>query len=188
MYTSTSCRPKRNNSSTTYIYTTTSNPSTTSSSYIYTTTSTFSSSTPSYTYSTTSTTSPSTTLSSLDEIHNEPYRFTVTSDYYKNLPSSKSTSEPFSETYSSSSVKKQREKKECLICAESRVVKQFPKITEYCSHSNDICKICVSKHIETQLNTKGDIEGILCPLGENCGSLIGYNDVQRIVEPDLFEQ
>ncbi|CAG8459349.1 7607_t:CDS:2 [Funneliformis caledonium] len=129
-----------------------------------------------------------------------PYHFTVTSDYLKKLslknddddtnPSSKSTSNTsynFDNGTCSSSQKKKKEK-ECMICVESRSVRHFPKITKYCSHPNDICKLCVSKHIETQLNSKGDIEGILCPFGDSCGFLIEYNDVQSIVNSSLFEQ
>ncbi|CAG8534555.1 2321_t:CDS:2 [Funneliformis mosseae] len=154
------------------------------------------------TYSTTSTNSPSTALSFDLSSDNDdsPYHFTVTSDYLKKLslkdddddtnPSSKSTSNTsynFDNGTCSSSQKKKKEK-ECIICVESRSVRHFPKITKYCSHPNDICKLCVSKHIETQLNSKGDIEGILCPFGDSCGFLIEYNDVQSIVNSSLFEQ
>lgn len=78
--------------------------------------------------------------------------------------------------------------KDCSICVETYDLNQFEKITNNCIHSNDICKSCVSRHIETQLNTKGDVEGILCPFGNDCGFLIEYDDVQRIAGGDLFER
>jgi hypothetical protein len=77
---------------------------------------------------------------------------------------------------------------DCSICIETYRLSQFEKITSNCSHSNDICKKCVTRHIETQLNTKGDVNGILCPYGNDCGFLIEYNDVQRIVKGNLFER
>ncbi|CAI2161769.1 19385_t:CDS:2 [Funneliformis geosporum] len=184
---------------------TTSNISTSSPSFTYTTSPPHSyKTTPtSYNYSTTSINSPSTALSTDDlsfDNDDSPYQFTVTSDYLKNLSledddddtniSTKSTSiasYSFDNETCSSSLKKKKEK-ECMICVESRSVKLFPKVTKYCSHPNDICKVCVSKHIETQLNSKGDIEGILCPFGDSCGLLIEYNDVQRIVNSSLFDQ
>lgn len=78
--------------------------------------------------------------------------------------------------------------KDCSICVETYDLNQFEKITNNCIHPNDICKSCVSRHIETQLNTKGDVEGILCPFGNDCGFLIEYDDVQRIAGGDLFER
>src|ERR1700722_6631788 len=90
-------------------------------------------------------------------------------------------SSPLSSKSSSTS-----QSKECMICVETFNVKQFKKITKHCSHPNDICKGCVSQHIETQLNTKGDVEGILCPFGEDCGFLIEHDDIQKIANNDLF--
>jgi hypothetical protein len=75
-----------------------------------------------------------------------------------------------------------------MICADTFTTDQFLKITKNCSHPKEICKNCVSQHIETQLNTMGDVEGILCPFGDNCGSFIGHNDVRRTVNPELFER
>ncbi|GES79710.1 hypothetical protein GLOIN_2v1496646 [Rhizophagus clarus] len=190
-----------------YSYTTTSNShpahrregSSTSSPYTYTTTSTSSQ----FTYSTTSASSPYTYSTTSTLNNNEKYRFSVTSDYIKrkinkyddsddddsddddneneneNVTSERSTSSGRSSTSKT---------KDCSICIETYNLKHFIKITNNCIHSNDICRKCVVRHIETQLNTKGDVEGILCPFGNDCGFLIEYNDVQRIVKGNLFER
>ncbi|RIA86652.1 hypothetical protein C1645_828932 [Glomus cerebriforme] len=169
-----------------------------------------------YSYTTTSTSHPSykkenssspytyTTTSSSSLNSNGKYHFTVTSDYmkrkkYKNVKENDDDDTddddddddneneidtlPSSSTSSSTS-----QTRDCMICVETLSVNQFEKITKNCSHPNDICKGCVAQHVETQLNTKGDVEGILCPFGNDCGFLIEHDDVQRIVNNDLFER
>jgi len=191
-----------------YTYTTTSNshPSykkeSSSSSYTYTTTSTSSSSP--YTYTTTSTSSNF----SLND--NEKYHFSVSSDHMKRKKNKKKGKKKYenkdedeydeSENYdsgnendtsnrSTSSIRGSSQTKDCMICVETYDdMEQFEKVTKHCLHPNDICKKCVAQHIETQLNTKGDVEGILCPFGDSCGFLIEHNDVQRTVNGDLFER
>src|SRR2546423_1543132 len=141
-----------------------------------------------YTYTTTSTSHPS-----YKERNNN---FSTTSSYEYTTTSTSSTYAGSSYRYtttsatSSSTDEKYRfsTTKDCMICVETFNMNQFQKITSSCTHPNDICKNCVSQHIETQLNTMGDVEGILCPFGSNCGFLIEYNDVRRTVNPELFER
>jgi hypothetical protein len=76
-------------------------------------------------------------------------------------------------------------KKECQVCFEYHSTSLFSKITAKCDHRLDICELCVSNHISTQLNSKGI--GIECPF-DGCRQKLQHNDVKRFVNKTLFER
>ncbi|CAG8434092.1 5293_t:CDS:2 [Diversispora eburnea] len=75
---------------------------------------------------------------------------------------------------------------ECSICVEEYSKSNFQKITEKCTHNNNICNACVDKHISSKMNDKGDIV-IYCPY-DGCGNEFEFNDVKRIVTKKVFER
>ncbi|CAI2179038.1 92_t:CDS:2 [Funneliformis geosporum] len=76
--------------------------------------------------------------------------------------------------------------KECRVCYESLPRSSFREITVNCDHGLFICKSCVSKHISTQLDSKGDV-GINCPF-DNCGENLEYHDVKKQASKEVFDR
>ncbi|CAB4485368.1 hypothetical protein RhiirA5_411635 [Rhizophagus irregularis] len=77
-------------------------------------------------------------------------------------------------------------KKECQICFERLQKRQFLKVTANCNHELDVCKLCVGKHIQTQLESNGIIE-IYCP-SSDCKEEMQHEDVKRIASKKVFER
>ncbi|CAI2189420.1 5179_t:CDS:2 [Funneliformis geosporum] len=75
--------------------------------------------------------------------------------------------------------------KECKICCNDLPVTEFMSSTTKCGHKN-ICRACLNKTINYQLNTKGNVE-IEC-LETNCKVLMEYEDMKRVASNDLFER
>lgn len=75
--------------------------------------------------------------------------------------------------------------KECKICSEDIHITDFISSTTKCNHK-DICRTCLNKNINFQLNTKGNPE-IEC-LEHACKVKMEYEDIKRIASKDLFER
>ncbi|CAG8699918.1 9412_t:CDS:2 [Ambispora leptoticha] len=75
--------------------------------------------------------------------------------------------------------------KECKICNDDVPVINFTNSTTKCNHK-DICRACLNKNIDRQLNLKGNTN-IEC-LERNCKVLMEYEDMKRVVSKDLFER
>ncbi|CAG8566448.1 4681_t:CDS:2 [Ambispora gerdemannii] len=76
--------------------------------------------------------------------------------------------------------------KECIICAETFDMTQLTQISINCQHENDICQECIARHIEHELQAKGNIE-IICP-NENCQSVMTEDDVKKLSNETIFER
>ncbi|CAG8441738.1 5799_t:CDS:2 [Dentiscutata heterogama] len=73
---------------------------------------------------------------------------------------------------------------ECNICYNDVPVVDFMRTSTKCNHR--ICRECLNKNINTQLNSKGNTE-IKC-LKSNCEVLMDYEDMKRVASEDLFER
>ncbi|CAG8434090.1 5291_t:CDS:2 [Diversispora eburnea] len=83
---------------------------------------------------------------------------------------------------STSSTPKASRTIECHICINRYSKSKFQKITEKCTHKNDICITCVDKHISSRMENV-----INCPhLG--CGKEFEFNDIKRIATKKVFER
>ncbi|CAG8577037.1 4875_t:CDS:2 [Gigaspora margarita] len=76
--------------------------------------------------------------------------------------------------------------KECNICVEKKSPTLFLAVTTKCKHDKTICRNCVERYIDANLNGKGDVF-IQCPF-EGCKKVIEHNDVKRIANQELFER
>lgn len=61
------------------------------------------------------------------------------------------------------------------------------KITATCNHERDVCKKCVGRTIDLEVNGKGNSTKILCP-HTGCASELAHSDVQREATPAVFER
>ena len=73
---------------------------------------------------------------------------------------------------------------ECGICCENYSVIQ--QISSVCGH-DDLCSTCIKRHIEAELNSKGDIVQVRCPKSL-CITELTYDDVRRLAPKDLFDR
>jgi hypothetical protein len=66
---------------------------------------------------------------------------------------------------------------ECSICCCDEIPADPP--TAMCTHpTNIICAQCLQKHISEELNNKGSVTDIKCPV-VGCRKFLSYNDVKR---------
>ncbi|CAB4464665.1 hypothetical protein RhiirA5_452829 [Rhizophagus irregularis] len=77
-------------------------------------------------------------------------------------------------------------KEECQICFELLPRHLFLQVTADCNHELDVCKLCVDKHIQAQLESKGNIE-ICCP-SSGCKKELQHRDIKRIASKQAFER
>ncbi|CAG8509763.1 12975_t:CDS:10 [Ambispora gerdemannii] len=77
-------------------------------------------------------------------------------------------------------------RKECIICAESFDMTQLIQISIDCQHENNICQECVARHIEHELQDKGNTE-IRCP-DENCRNVMTEDSVKKLSSETIFER
>jgi hypothetical protein len=73
---------------------------------------------------------------------------------------------------------------ECGVCCENYSIIQ--QISPVCGH-DDLCPICIKRHIEAELNTKGDTVQVRCPKSR-CTTELTYNDVKRLASKELFDR
>ena len=83
---------------------------------------------------------------------------------------------------------KQSNTKECDICVTVRPKnkKYFPKV-DGCTHTPKICFFCVDRHVLTEMNTKGNVERIRCPI-IRCNNYYSYNEIRKITKPETFQR
>lgn len=73
---------------------------------------------------------------------------------------------------------------ECGVCCEDYSIIQ--QISSSCGH-NDICSVCIKRHIEAELNSKGGDVQVRCPKSR-CPIELTYEDVRRLASKELFER
>jgi ribosomal protein L24 len=79
-------------------------------------------------------------------------------------------------------------KLECKICCSEKPTSEFPgTITRQCNHTRDICKECVSRTIDLEVNGKGNSTRLLCPR-EGCGACLSHDDVRREATAEVFHR
>jgi len=74
--------------------------------------------------------------------------------------------------------------KECSVCCEDYSITLL--ISSVCGH-NDLCSVCIKRHIEAELNTKGNVIQVRCPKSR-CTTELTYNDMKRLATKDLFDR
>jgi hypothetical protein len=74
-------------------------------------------------------------------------------------------------------------KPECSVCCEDYSIIQ--EISSVCGH-NDVCPVCIKRHIEAELNSKGDVQ-VRCPKSR-CSTELAYEDIRSLASKDLFER
>ncbi|KAF8319092.1 hypothetical protein DL93DRAFT_2164776 [Clavulina sp. PMI_390] len=77
--------------------------------------------------------------------------------------------------------------KECVVCRDSKSDESYPTSppTTACTHAVNVCKQCMERHIEAEVNGKGETIKITCPV---CRSNLEYNDVQRGASAAIFKR
>ncbi|KAF2805951.1 uncharacterized protein BDZ99DRAFT_395267 [Mytilinidion resinicola] len=106
-------------------------------------------------------------------------------------------------------LRRQNIPKECLVCAEEKfeidygsweqwsqacgrfsgpwtwTVLEYPiSANQHCTHSLDVCRLCVAKHISVSLEN-GNFEHITCP---QCDRLFTYNEIKKLCHDDTFRE
>ncbi|CAB4441718.1 unnamed protein product [Rhizophagus irregularis] len=72
----------------------------------------------------------------------------------------------------------------CAICVESRYTSEFKAVTKNCKHTALTCQTCVNRHIEAELNNKGNLE-IIC-LVESCRQIMDYSDIENVARKEVM--
>jgi len=76
--------------------------------------------------------------------------------------------------------------KECIICTEKVIIRDFMKIAEQCDHEDNMCQNCIREYITLELLEKGNID-VLCPEYE-CHSVLQEPDIKRFASAEAFER
>jgi len=76
---------------------------------------------------------------------------------------------------------------ECVVCRDPKSSDHYfsEAPTSACTHKANVCKQCMASHIEAELNQKGEIISIKCPV---CRSVLKFNDVRVGAAPRVFER
>ncbi|KAF2797013.1 hypothetical protein K505DRAFT_322868 [Melanomma pulvis-pyrius CBS 109.77] len=101
----------------------------------------------------------------------------------KHRRESKSQSEAHVEV---TEIKKPREKKDCMVCAESLSVHRFPQRppTAQCEHGINTCRHCLRGWIRSEFKSKV-WDQLDCP---ECRARMEYDDVKQFAPPEVFRQ
>lgn len=77
-----------------------------------------------------------------------------------------------------------RQKKECVICTDSRSLSRFPSdpVTTQCNHNSDVCRRCLRTWISTSFASRMWDE-INCPV---CTARLAYDDVREFAPSEVF--
>ncbi|CAG8560045.1 5500_t:CDS:2 [Ambispora gerdemannii] len=86
----------------------------------------------------------------------------------------------------SSALTSSPQKKECIICTETFDMTQLIQISIDCQHEDNICQECAARHIEHELQNKGNVE-IRCP-DEDCRSVMTGDQVKKLSSETIFER
>ncbi|KAH6620068.1 hypothetical protein C7974DRAFT_225695 [Boeremia exigua] len=79
-----------------------------------------------------------------------------------------------------------RQKKECLVCTDNRLVSRFPTHppTARCVHNADVCRRCLRTWIDTSFADRVWDE-IDCPV---CSQRLAYEDVREFAPSEIFRR
>ncbi|KAJ3320650.1 hypothetical protein HDU76_000262 [Blyttiomyces sp. JEL0837] len=72
--------------------------------------------------------------------------------------------------------------KACTVCHDNVTKSSFSKLTATCAHEDSVCKKCMERHCEAEVNTKGDIQ-VKCPI---CRTVLDHNEVKEAASKDIF--
>ncbi|KAF8319085.1 hypothetical protein DL93DRAFT_2225496 [Clavulina sp. PMI_390] len=77
------------------------------------------------------------------------------------------------------------QRRECTVCRDEKPTGEFPEKapTTSCAHSPTVCTICLARHIEAEVNGKGDTHNVNCP---SCRTRMQYNDIERAASKPTF--
>jgi len=78
----------------------------------------------------------------------------------------------------------QEKMKMCVICRGDEKAKHFHRLTDGCAHAAGCCSTCVRRHIETEINSKGDLS-VKCP---ECRKELDHATVQARAATKDFQQ
>lgn len=78
------------------------------------------------------------------------------------------------------------EEKECVVCTEDKAVAEFPKqLTPQCTHTTDICKICIDRWIATQME-QGTVP-IKC-IDQACQGRLDHKGIRLLMKEDTLQR
>eukprot|EP00930_Biecheleria_cincta_P038958 TRINITY_DN26784_c0_g1_i1.p1 TRINITY_DN26784_c0_g1~~TRINITY_DN26784_c0_g1_i1.p1 ORF type:complete len:473 (+),score=77.36 TRINITY_DN26784_c0_g1_i1:56-1474(+) len=78
--------------------------------------------------------------------------------------------------------------KGCAICCSDMPLSDFSiAITSACKHERCVCKSCVARSIDLEVNGKGNSTRVLCPQ-DQCSAVLEYSDVQREATATVFDR
>jgi len=72
----------------------------------------------------------------------------------------------------------------CPVCFDEKHPRDIPKLTDNCRPTCTVCADCVKNHIESEVNTKGDLQ-VRCP---TCRTDVDIRKVQQFGRPKDFER
>jgi len=79
---------------------------------------------------------------------------------------------------------KKHTKKQCAICTSRKSDRKFSRLTVGCTHEARCCSRCVRRHIETEVNSKGNLS-VKCP---ECRKELAHAAVQAHASGKVFQQ
>ncbi|CAJ0749677.1 21903_t:CDS:10, partial [Entrophospora sp. SA101] len=82
--------------------------------------------------------------------------------------------------------KENTSEKECIICTEKVIIRDFMKVAEQCDHEDNMCQNCICEYITLELLKKGNIN-VLCP-EYGCHSVLQEPDIKRFASAEAFER
>lgn len=83
-------------------------------------------------------------------------------------------------------IKKPKEKKDCMVCAETLSVRRFPRRppTTQCEHEINTCRHCLRGWIRSEFKSKV-WDQLDCP---ECRARMEYDDVKQFAPPEVFRR
>eukprot|EP00735_Rhodelphis_limneticus_P001262 TRINITY_DN11846_c0_g1::TRINITY_DN11846_c0_g1_i1::g.16418::m.16418 TRINITY_DN11846_c0_g1::TRINITY_DN11846_c0_g1_i1::g.16418 ORF type:complete len:284 (+),score=29.45,sp/Q6T486/RBRA_DICDI/29.71/4e-25,IBR/PF01485.16/4e+03,IBR/PF01485.16/1.1e+02,IBR/PF01485.16/2e-11,IBR/PF01485.16/2.2e-09,IBR/PF01485.16/4.4e+03,zf-C3HC4_2/PF13923.1/0.004,zf-C3HC4_2/PF13923.1/5.1e+03,zf-C3HC4_2/PF13923.1/1.5e+02,zf-C3HC4_2/PF13923.1/1.1e+03,Baculo_RING/PF05883.6/9.1,Baculo_RING/PF05883.6/0.026,zf-C3HC4/PF00097.20/0. len=77
--------------------------------------------------------------------------------------------------------------KECDICYESFSLTDVFNISKECTHESKLCKPCIQKHMEAEVNTKGEVMTIKCPISD-CRKVLNHEEIRLFATKAVFDR
>lgn len=78
--------------------------------------------------------------------------------------------------------------RDCAICSDTKPLSEFPgKITAECKHERDVCRSCMARTVNLEVNGKGNSTLIPCP-HKQCSAKLSFEDVRREADKAVFER
>ena len=78
---------------------------------------------------------------------------------------------------------------ECTVCTDDVPIANWPASapTQTCKHTVNVCKSCLARHVEEEVNQKGQTIDVRCPM-TSCGKRFDFKDVERWANADVFQR